>query len=128
MHSLRAEAQALKTTLDGALVRVVAPRISRVRRRSRSRQAESMLTNARTAPAVTLSVAHEVEALRELAADLAESGPFYAHNGFLACALCDVIGTAKSFKHDPSCLVARAQTLTAKPSEDALEVVEELGA
>jgi hypothetical protein len=68
----------------------------------------------------------EVDALRDLAADLAESAPVYEIDGQLVCALCDELGTAASLKHDPSCLIARAQRLSAKP-RDAFATVDALG-
>jgi hypothetical protein len=67
----------------------------------------------------------EAIAFRELAADLALSAPVYAlEGGRLACALCDAVGDASAVKHEPSCLISRAQRLIKR---DALEALDDLG-
>jgi hypothetical protein len=80
-------------------------------------------------PVVVDAASEEVVALRELAADLAESAPFYTDGDRLVCALCDAVGDFASMTHDPCCLIARAQALIARQSaaKDAFEALDALG-
>ena len=80
-------------------------------------------------PVVIDAATEEVVALRELAADLAGSAPFYPHGDRLVCALCDAVGDLEAMTHDPSCLIARAQALFERQPavKDALEALDTLG-